>query len=125
MADLKYFNALFDEHAAEPGRLFRPEQNEVSVIVRSFLDGDATVRRIIQAGDEGVDQQLLVSRDGLRALADSPQTLEGYLFADPHAEPVRTLRDPSWTPLYLGGWVIQVAGKWRFRWTRTHPMSSG
>jgi hypothetical protein len=81
MADLKYFNALFDEHGADPAMLFFRDQEPLTVIVRSFLEGDNGVRLLIQAS-EGLDQQLVVSREGLRALADEPATLKGFLLVD-------------------------------------------
>lgn len=81
MADLKYFDALFDEHGAEPAMLFFRDQEPLTVIVRSFLEGDDGVRLVIQAS-EGLNQQLMVSREGLSALAGGPATLKGFLLVD-------------------------------------------
>jgi hypothetical protein len=81
MADLRYFNALFEEHGAEPAELFFRDQESVTVIIRSFKEGNESIRLDIQAR-EGLHQQLVVSREGLRALANGAANLEGFLLVD-------------------------------------------
>lgn len=81
MADPTYFNALFNEHEAEPAKLFFRDQEPLTVIVRSYLEGDGDVRLLIQARD-GLNQQFVVSREGLSALAGGPATLKGFLRVD-------------------------------------------
>jgi hypothetical protein len=82
MAGLRYFNAVFDEHGAEPAEMLFRDKEPITVIVRAFVEGDEGVRLVIQA-PEGLDQQLVVSRDGLRALPDRSAYLAGYLLVDP------------------------------------------
>jgi hypothetical protein len=81
VADPRYFNALFEEHGAEPAEIFFRDHESVTVIVRSFLEGDEGIRLDIQAR-EGLHQQLVVARDGLRALATGSAKLEGLLLVD-------------------------------------------
>jgi hypothetical protein len=88
MADLRYFNALFDEHGAEPAMLLFRGQEAVTVIVRGFLEGDEGIRLVIQAR-EGLNQQLVVAREGLLALADGSANLTGYLLVDPEQPAVK------------------------------------
>jgi hypothetical protein len=86
MADLRDFNALFDEHGAEPAMLLFREK----VIVRGYRDGDESVRLIIQNADNVVTQQLLVPRQGLQALATGEATFEDCdLFVDAEQPAIR------------------------------------